>query len=64
MGQRPPHVRPPAHLSKSPPLPDPSPVGPEVGSGRQEDDPHPESPGAPDPTRYGDWVIKGIAIDF
>ena len=56
MAQRPPHVKPPAYLSKNPPVPTP--------------DPQPEA--KPDqrdhlglnPTRYGDWELKGIAIDF
>jgi hypothetical protein len=54
MGKRPDHVKPPAYLSKSPPVPAPG-----------------ESPSAPpqdearlDPTRYGDWERKGIAVDF
>ena len=50
MGQRPSHVKPPSHLSKSPPVPKPAPVEPAK-------DPL-------DPTRYGDWERKGIAIDF
>lgn len=53
MGQRPAHVKPPAHLSESPPVPDPDPV---------------DSPGETrdplDPTRYGDWERKGVAVDF
>lgn len=54
-GERPPHVKPPAHLSKSPPVPEPA----DVKSA-------PESDGrdGPDPTRYGDWELKGIAVDF
>lgn len=52
MGQRPPHVKPPEHLSKSPPVPEPEPV--ERG----------EDPLEQDPTRYGDWTLKGIAVDF
>jgi len=54
-GERPPHVKPPAHLSKSPPVPAPAdtPTAPEHG-GRD----------GPDPTRYGDWELKGIAVDF
>jgi len=53
--KRPKHVKPPAYLSKSPPVPKPTtdesrkPVGEE---------------NKPDPTRYGDWEKKGIAIDF
>ncbi|WP_267394816.1 MULTISPECIES: DUF1674 domain-containing protein [unclassified Sphingomonas] len=53
MGQRPAHVKPPAYLSKSPPVPAPQPVA------RPAQDPL-----AQDPTRYGDWTLKGIAIDF
>lgn len=53
-GQRPPHVKPPAHLSPSPPVPKPEEVTPEPEAGRE----------GPDPVRYGDWEKKGIAIDF
>lgn len=54
-GERPPHVKPPSHLSASPPVPDPAEgiSAPEAG-GRD----------GPDPTRYGDWENKGIAVDF
>lgn len=52
MGQRPAHVKPPAHLSKSPPVPQPEPMK------------HEADPLGRDPTRYGDWELKGIAIDF
>lgn len=48
--KRPAHVKPPAHLSKSPPVPKPGPM-------KQIDDPL-------DPVRYGDWELKGIAVDF
>ncbi len=53
MGKRPDHVRPPAHLSKSPPVPKPDPLGctPKVTEDLS-------------PTRYGDWERKGIAVDF
>lgn len=54
MGQRPPHVKPPAHLSKSPPVPQPDPIDKPPFKGR----------GNHDPVRYGDWEQKGIAIDF
>ena len=54
-GQRPPHVKPPAHLSPSPPVPEPKAVEPPP---REGDGTRPE------PTRYGDWEKKGIAIDF
>ena len=54
--KRPKHLDAPAHLSPSPPVPAPAPV---------------ETPNAPageekrlDPTRYGDWEKKGIAVDF
>jgi hypothetical protein len=56
-GRRPPHVKPPAHLSKSPPLPEPEP----------EPVPQAEEHGGPkgeEPTRYGDWENKGICWDF
>ena len=52
MGQRPAHVKPPAHLSKSPPVPKPAAV--KLAS----------DPLGQDPTRYGDWERNGIAIDF
>jgi hypothetical protein len=55
MGQRPPHVKPPAHLSKSPPVPEPDPV---------ERKPDEADPLGLDPTRYGEWTLKGIAVDF
>jgi hypothetical protein len=47
---------PPAYLSKSPPVPEPEPNAvplPPEGEERRLD-----------PTRYGDWEKKGIAIDF
>ncbi len=53
MGQRPSHVKPPAHWSSSPPVPRPEPMR------RPADDPD-----GKDPVRYGDWEKKGIAIDF
>lgn len=53
MGKRPPHVKPPAYLSKSPPLPKPA-----EGTKAESD------PLGADPTRYGDWERKGIAVDF
>lgn len=55
-GRRPPHLKPPAHLSKSPPLP------------RHTSEPRfPTESGGPkgeEPTRYGDWETRGIARDF
>jgi hypothetical protein len=53
MGDRPKHVKPPAHLSPSPPVPAPEPVKQERAD-----------PLGLDPTRYGDWALKGIAVDF
>jgi hypothetical protein len=50
---RPSHVKPPAYLTPNPPVPEPEKVEP------PEDDPLGE-----DPTRYGDWTLKGIAVDF
>jgi len=55
MGQRPPHLKPPAHWAKSELAPEPAPA-PEV-----------EESGGPkgeEPTRYGDWENKGICWDF
>lgn len=54
--KRPKHLKAPAHLSKSPPVPAPEaipPTAPPVGEGQRLD-----------PTRYGDWEKKGIAVDF
>ena len=54
--QRPKHLDPPAYLSKSPPVPEPEagpPMPPPAGEEQRLD-----------PTRYGDWEKKGIAIDF
>lgn len=53
--KRPKHVKPPAYLSKSPPVPAPEVV--EAGKPAGEEK-------KLDPTRYGDWEKKGIAIDF
>ena len=54
--KRPKHLDPPANLSKSPPMPKPAPqdgAAPPAGEERRLD-----------PTRYGDWEKKGIAVDF
>ena len=54
--KRPKHLDPPAYLSKSPPVPQPQakpPAQPPAGEEHKLD-----------PTRYGDWEKKGIAIDF
>ena len=53
MADRPAHLKPPAYLSKTTPIPTPEPARP-----REHD------PLGRDPTRYGDWELKGIAIDF
>jgi hypothetical protein len=54
--KRPKNLQPPAHLSPSPPVPEPEPLqSPEPPAGEEA---------RPDPTRYGDWEKKGIAIDF
>jgi hypothetical protein len=54
--KRPDHLRPPAHLSPSPPVPHPEAVdSPPPPAGEEE---------RLDPTRYGDWEKKGIAVDF
>lgn len=52
--KRPDHVKAPAYLSKSPPVPKPEPM---VRKGEPD-------PDRLDPVRYGDWEYKGIAIDF
>jgi hypothetical protein len=54
--KRPKHLDPPGYLSKSPPLPEPE-TGPvqEPPAGEEK---------RLDPTRYGDWEKKGIAVDF
>ena len=52
--KRPPHVKAPAYLSKSPPVPEPQAV-PRAAE---------PDPDRLDPVRYGDWELKGIAVDF
>jgi len=59
MGRRPPHVKPPAYLSKNKPVPKPDPKTNSGPAGEAESDPL-----GLDPTRYGDWELKGIAVDF
>jgi hypothetical protein len=51
------HIKAPAHLSPSPPVPEPAPASP------AEQPPAGEETKL-DPTRYGDWEKKGIAVDF
>jgi hypothetical protein len=55
MGQRPPHLKPPAHWTKSEP-PAPQPIDDEAAEHG--------GPKGREPTRYGDWENKGIAWDF
>ena len=54
--KRPKHLDAPAYLSKSPPVPKSEPVREAVPPDGEEE--------RLDPTRYGDWEKKGIAIDF
>jgi hypothetical protein len=54
--KRPKHLDPPGHLSPSPPVPEPEPFDPAAPPAGEE--------ARLDPTRYGDWEKKGIAIDF
>ena len=54
--KRPKHLDAPGYLSPSPPVPEPGePLAPGTPAGEEE---------RPDPTRYGDWDKKGIAVDF
>lgn len=53
MGQRPADLKPPAHLPPNTPVPAPRPATPST-----------DDPLGRDPTRYGDWERKGIAVDF
>lgn len=53
MTQRPENMKPPAYLTPNTPVPEPEPL---IES--QED------PLGVDPTRFGDWTLKGIAVDF
>jgi hypothetical protein len=54
--KRPKHMKAPAHLSPSPPVPKP-------GLLKSQEPPAGEETRL-DPTRYGDWEKKGIAVDF
>ena len=54
--KRPKHLDAPAYLSPSPPVPQPGPS--------QEAAPPAGEEERLDPTRYGDWEKKGIAVDF
>jgi hypothetical protein len=55
MGERPRHLKPPAHLSPSPPVPEPAPGAESEEYG---------GPKGEEPTRYGDWEKDGICRDF
>ncbi len=52
--KRPAHVKPPADWTNSP-VPKPEPICEEKAE---------DQPGGRNPVRYGDWELKGIAIDF
>ena len=54
--ERPKRLVPPAYLSPSPPIPGPDESAPAAAPSGESD--------RPDPTRYGDWEKKGIAVDF
>lgn len=54
--KRPRHLDSPGYLSASPPVPSPEPAGAERPPAGEEE--------RLDPTRYGDWEKKGIAVDF
>jgi hypothetical protein len=54
--KRPGHLDAPAHLSPSPPVPKPERVKDPMPPAGEEQ--------RLDPTRYGDWEKKGIAVDF
>jgi hypothetical protein len=55
MGQRPHHVKPPKHWTKSEPAPQPEAEAEAAETG---------GPKGREPTRYGDWENKGICWDF
>jgi len=55
MAERPKHVKAPAYLSPSPPVPEPEAAKAVEESG---------GPKGKEPTRYGDWENKGICWDF
>jgi hypothetical protein len=55
VSERPAHVKPPRHLSTSPPVPKPEPALKAEEHG---------GPKGREPTRYGDWENKGICWDF
>jgi len=54
--KRPKHIKAPAYLSSSPPVPEPEKLEATPPPAGEEE--------KLDPTRFGDWEKKGIAIDF
>jgi hypothetical protein len=52
--RRPAHVKPPAGWTNSP-VPEPKAL---------HEDKAEDQPGGRNPVRYGDWELKGLAIDF
>jgi hypothetical protein len=54
--RRPPHLEAPAYLTPSPRVPEPERADPAPPPAGEEE--------RLDPTRYGDWEKKGLAIDF
>lgn len=50
---------PPPRLSPSPPVPKPDPIDTDPKAALEAG-----GRDGPDPTRYGDWENKGIAVDF
>jgi hypothetical protein len=54
--KRPKHLDAPDYLSPSPPIPKPAPNDAPIPPDGEEK--------RLDPTRYGDWEKKGVAIDF
>jgi hypothetical protein len=54
--KRPAHLDPPPNLSKSSPVPEPEEISDSSPPAGEEE--------KLDPTRYGDWEKKGIAVDF
>jgi hypothetical protein len=57
MGKRPDHVTAPDYLTPSKPVPAPEPLD------RATSEPAVD-PERGDPVRYGDWELKGVAVDF
>jgi len=60
MGQRPDHLKPPAYLSPNSPVPAPE----KLSSSGVKKPPAGEKEDRLEPTRYGDWEQRGIAVDF